>query len=242
MFESREMAEGSAARTRRRMRRSPRTRFHLQVLDGTSRGDLPTTTEDVSLHGLALLPRARRDPGQLVKVTVVDPRTGERIRLMGVVARHVEVVDGRRLTQPAVAVSLYGNDRATEARWVDLVRAVDHWAARGRSRPPMPLPPPAEALVERLRLTPFAVHELRTFDRCLCGKRAVFLQGPRRVTPGTTVAVVVQHPATRATFELLGLVTRSLDSLDPSECGLDVLFDKARLDARAWGLFVRGAD
>lgn len=265
MFESREMTEGSAAQMRRRARRSPRTRFHLQVLDGTCRGEVPAVTEDVSFHGVALHSRAAREPGQLVRITVLDPRSGARLRLTAVVARRVEVVEGRRLPQPAVALALFGNDRETEARWVDLVRAVGQWSARGRSRPPASVPPVVEeavapatplpaqlpaapqpgtgsGLVERLRLTPFAMHELRAFDLHLESGRAVFLQGPRRVSPGTTVVVAVKHPSTAARFELTGLVTRATDSLDPSECGLDVLFDRAQLDLRGWGAFVRGAD
>jgi Tfp pilus assembly protein PilZ len=117
-------------------RRSQRYAFHLDLLlKGTYR-NTPTTTEDVSFHGVFIRSDEERAPNQLLKFTVIDPRNGEHVELLGIVARCVMRADATATRPPGVGVSLFGNDRATEARWVAIMRQVKLWVELGHKVPP----------------------------------------------------------------------------------------------------------
>lgn len=119
-------------------RRSQRYPFRLDILlKGTYR-NTPTTTEDVSFHGIFIRSDEERAPNQLLKFIVVDPRNGEHVELLGIVARCVTRAEAAAGRPPGVGVSLFGNDRGTEARWVAIMRQVKVWVELGhRSAPPV---------------------------------------------------------------------------------------------------------
>ncbi|MCK6574900.1 PilZ domain-containing protein, partial [Myxococcota bacterium] len=119
-------------------RRSQRYPFRLDVLlKGTYR-NTPTTTEDVSFHGIFIRSDEERAPNQLLKFIVVDPRNGEHVELLGIVARCVTRAEAAANRPPGVGVSLFGNDRATEARWVAIMRQIKVWVEVGhRAAPPL---------------------------------------------------------------------------------------------------------
>ena len=78
-------------------RRSQRYAFHLDLLLETYR-NTPTTTEDVSFHGVFIRSDEERAPNQLLKFTVIDPRNGEHVELLGIVARCVNRADATATT------------------------------------------------------------------------------------------------------------------------------------------------
>ena len=119
-------------------RRSQRYPFQLDILlKGTYR-NTPTTTEDVSFHGVFIRSDEERAPNQLLKFIVVDPRNGEHLEMLGIVARCVSRAEATSTRPPGVGVSLFGNDRGTEARWVAVMRQVKMWVERGlRTAPPI---------------------------------------------------------------------------------------------------------
>jgi Tfp pilus assembly protein PilZ len=123
-------------------RRSQRYPFRLDILlKGTYR-NTPTTTEDVSFHGIFIRSDEERAPNQLLKFIVVDPRNGEHVELLGIVARCVARAEAATNRPPGVGVSLFGNDRGTEARWVAIMRQIKVWVELGHRSPP-PLRPDA---------------------------------------------------------------------------------------------------
>ena len=125
-------------------RRSQRYPFRLDLLlKGTYR-NTPTTTEDVSFHGIFVRTDEERAPNQLLKFIVVDPRNGEHVELLGIVARCVTRAEANAYRPPGVGVSLFGNDRSTEARWVAIMRQVKMWVELGHKAPP-PLRPSVDA-------------------------------------------------------------------------------------------------
>jgi Tfp pilus assembly protein PilZ len=69
---------------------------------------------------------------------------------MGIVARCVPPHAATAQRPPGIGVSLFGNDRATEARWVSIIRHVKGWSEQGLKAPPRgplggsPLPPSLE--------------------------------------------------------------------------------------------------
>jgi Tfp pilus assembly protein PilZ len=128
-------------------RRSQRFVFRLDVLLKGAWKGTPTTTEDVSFHGVFVRTDEERATNQLLKFTVTDPRNGEAVELMGIVARCVPPHAATAQRPPGIGVSLFGNDRATEARWVSIIRHVKGWSEQGLKAPPRgplggsPLPP-----------------------------------------------------------------------------------------------------
>jgi hypothetical protein len=69
------------------LRRSHRYAFRLEVLLKGGWKPTPTTTDDVSFHGVFVRTDEERATNQLLKFTVTDPRSGEALELMGIVAR-----------------------------------------------------------------------------------------------------------------------------------------------------------
>lgn len=134
-------------------RRSQRYRFQLEV---RFRGTFRTTsslTEDVSFHGVFIRTDEVRTPNQLIKFAIVDPHEQEAIELLGIVARCVSPADAGPGRPPGVGVSLFGNDRATEARWVALIRRVRGWAERGLVKAPPPGQPEGPMELRRVGAT-----------------------------------------------------------------------------------------
>ncbi len=131
-------------------RRSERFDFSLQILfKGTfhARGAL---TEDVSFHGVFIRTDETRAPNQLVKFTVIDPDTQDQIDLLGIVARSTPPAKATPTSPPGIGVSLFGNSRSVEARWVKLIRRVKAWSERGLTAAPTgpgigTTPPPSSA-------------------------------------------------------------------------------------------------
>jgi len=117
-------------------RRSERYVFQLQVLfKGTYRAR-PALTDDISFHGVFIRTDESRQPNQLVKFTIVDPDSDEHVDLLGIVARAVAPDRATTDRPPGIGVSLFGNNRAVEARWVKLVRRVKSWSQCGHTEPP----------------------------------------------------------------------------------------------------------
>jgi hypothetical protein len=117
-------------------RRSQRYRFQLEVQFRGAFKAMKSLTEDVSFHGVFIRTDEVRTANQLIKFAVVDPADGGLVELLGIVARCVTPADAAPGKPPGVGVSLFGNDRATEARWVSLIRRVKGWAEHGLSRAP----------------------------------------------------------------------------------------------------------
>ncbi len=117
-------------------RRSERYRFRLQVVFKSAYGSQRALTEDVSFHGVFIRTDESRAPNQLVKFTILDPEGGEAIDLLGIVARAVEPTEAQAERPPGIGVSLFGNSRAVESRWVKLVRRVKAWSDKGHLEPP----------------------------------------------------------------------------------------------------------
>lgn len=117
-------------------RRSERYKFRLHVMFKSGDRVTPALTDDVSFHGVFIRTDEVRTANQLIKFSVVDPRTETHCDLMGIVARVVTPRLATRDRPPGVGVSLFGNDRAVEAQWIDLVRKVKEWTAAGLDKPP----------------------------------------------------------------------------------------------------------
>ena len=126
-------------------RRSQRFPFKLDVLLHGQMRPTPTTTDDVSFHGVFIRTDEERVPNQLIKFTVIDPRDGERLELMGIVARCITSAERTSSRAPGIGISLFGNDRSTEALWVAVIRQVKVWVEHGMKAPP-PAGPQAPAL------------------------------------------------------------------------------------------------
>jgi Tfp pilus assembly protein PilZ len=122
------------------LRRSHRYAFRLEVLLKGGWKPTPTTTDDVSFHGVFVRTDEERATNQLLKFTVTDPRSGEALELMGIVARCVPPSAASPERPPGIGISLFGNDRATEAKWVAMIRQVKAWADQGLKAPPPALP------------------------------------------------------------------------------------------------------
>ena len=106
------------------LRRSQRFPFMLDVLLHGQMRPTPTTTDDISFHGVFIRTDEERVPNQLIKFTVIDPRDGERLELLGIVARCIKSAERTSSRAPGIGISLFGNDRSTEARWVAVIRQV----------------------------------------------------------------------------------------------------------------------
>lgn len=144
-------------------RRSERYEFSLQVLfKGTYRAR-PALTGDVSFHGVFIRTDETRAPNQLVKFTVIDPENQEQVDLLGIVARSTPPSKATPSRPPGIGVSLFGNSRAVEARWVKLIRRVKMWSERGLTQAPTPPPagatPPPEEEALAVDPTPTPVPE-----------------------------------------------------------------------------------
>lgn len=118
-------------------RRSQRYRFKLPILFKGTYRDRPALTEDISFHGVFIRTDEVRTPNQLVKFTAVDPTEDQHIDLLGIVARCVRPEQATPGNPPGIGVSLFGNSRETEARWVSVVRRIKDWVARGYAEPPV---------------------------------------------------------------------------------------------------------
>lgn len=118
-------------------RRSQRYRFKLPILFKGTYRDRPALTEDISFHGVFIRTDEARTPNQLVKFTAVDPTEDQHIDLLGIVARCVPPEQATPGNPPGIGVSLFGNSRETEARWVSIVRRIKDWVARGYAEPPV---------------------------------------------------------------------------------------------------------
>lgn len=94
----------------------------------------------MSFHGVFVRSDEERAPNQLLKFAVTDPRSGESLELMGIVARCVTPSAASPERPPGIGISLFGNDRATEAKWVAIIRQVKVWADQGLRAPPPGLP------------------------------------------------------------------------------------------------------
>ncbi len=118
-------------------RRSQRYRFKLPILFKGTYRDRPALTEDISFHGVFIRTDEARTPNQLVKFTAVDPTEDQHIDLLGIVARCVRPEEATPDRPPGIGVSLFGNSRETEARWVSVVRRIKDWVGRGYTEPPV---------------------------------------------------------------------------------------------------------
>lgn len=109
---------------RRDTRRSARLPYRLEVALRVGGERIRARTLDVSFHGLSVVLEGELPTHQVVRMAVADPRGTAALPLLGIVVRRIDWTGANTPAANGFGISLFGNDRATEARWVDLIRHV----------------------------------------------------------------------------------------------------------------------
>lgn len=209
-------------------RRDRRYVIPIPVLLSLSKANVQATTGDVSYGGMFVVTDARLGLGQLARVELLLPPSGQMFEAPGKIVYARPALPGDE--RAGVGVEFYGLGRDTKLRWdafIDFVRtthpeSATRFAQLGRAEPTEEAWRRTADQAGALRVHVRGVRDLEIMlERDLVRGAAFFAtDGASQLKVGDAVAIHVVHPLADDFFELAARVRRVV--ADVSIQGIDV--------------------